>query len=98
MNPKMFFKILFMIISLPFTLLQLLTHNVRLSIPKRVAGLLSWAGGQIFHLAKWVATKGIPGVVAAAVMFLVVLILYGLSVVSLGYITFYFSKLKNNTQ
>lgn len=38
-NPIWFFKTIFMIVSLPFTILQLLTYNVRLSIPKRLTGL-----------------------------------------------------------
>ena len=38
-NPIWFFKTIFMIVSFPFTILQLLTYNVRLSIPKRLTGL-----------------------------------------------------------
>ena len=39
------------------------------------------------------ATAGIPGIVGAVIMFLLVLILYGLSIASLLSITFYISKL-----
>ena len=64
-NPIWFFKIIFMFVSLPFTILQFLTYNVRLSIPKRLTGLCTLIADAIITKIAPAAMTGLsaaPGV------------------------------------
>ena len=53
MNPVMFLKILFVVISLPYTLLQILENNFRFAIPSRLTSLPAYltrlCGSYIFE-------------------------------------------------
>ena len=89
MNPISFLKLLFVIISFPFTLLQILANNVRLSIPMRVASIFGFIKKKLALLLNihWAVTIFVSililvciiAMVASLVIVTVILVKYGIT-------------------
>ena len=79
MNPIRFLKLLFVIISFPFTLLQILANNVRLSIPVRVASIVGWFKGLIVDLVKLIPLGPITIIPIIILWIIIIALLIGMT-------------------